>query len=171
MTDQIEANLVIERTYKADVDDLWHLWTTKEGFQSWWGPEQFRADVHKIEARLGGVLHYNMVANTPEAVKAMEGMGAPTSQPCRGSFCEFKQNERLVLTQVIDFLPGVAPYDSTIAVDFLPATDGWVRMVITLSQMHDPATTAMQKEGFTSQLSKLDRHYESTALSGRSAAD
>ena len=112
-----------------------------------------------------------MVANTPEAVKAMEGMGAPTSQSCRGLFREFKPNERLVLTQVIDFLPGVAPYDSTIAVDFLPATDGWVRMVITLSQMHDPATTVMQKEGFISQLSKLDRHYESTALSGGSAVD
>jgi uncharacterized protein YndB with AHSA1/START domain len=169
MTDQIESNLVIERTYTADVDELWQLWTTKEGFESWWGPEQFRADVHKIEARLGGALHYDMVANTPEAVKAMEGMGAPTSQPCRGSFREFKPNERLLLTQVIDFLPGVAPYDSTIAVDFLLATDGRVRMVVTLSQMHDAATTAMQKEGFTSQLSKLDRRYESTARSGGEA--
>lgn len=98
-------------------------------------------------------------------------MGAPTSQPCRGSFSEFKLNERLVLTQVIDFLPGVAPYDSTTAVDFLPAADGRVRMVVTLSQMHDAATTAMQKEGFTSQLSKLDRRYASSAHRGREAGD
>lgn len=64
-----------------------------------------------------------------------------------------------MLTQRIDFLPGVAPYDSTVAVAFLPRGDGHVRMIVTLSQMHDAATTAMQKEGFTSQLSKLDRRY------------
>ena len=27
--------LVIERTYRASVDELWELWTTKEGFESW----------------------------------------------------------------------------------------------------------------------------------------
>jgi uncharacterized protein YndB with AHSA1/START domain len=159
MTDQIASNIVIERTYKADVAELWALWTTKQGFESWWGPEQFRADVHRIEARPGGALHYDMVADTPEAIAAMEGMNAPTSQPCRGTFSEYKLNERLVLTQVIDFLPGVAPYDSRITVDFFPADDGHVRMVVTLSQMHDAATSAMQEEGFTSQLSKLDRRF------------
>lgn len=159
MTDQIESTLVIERTYDAEIEDLWQLWTTKEGFESWWGPEQFRADIHTIDARSGGTLHYEMVADTPEAVAAMEQMGAPTSQPCRGSFSEFKPKERLVLTQTIDFLPGVTPYDSTIAVDFYPLTGRRVRMVVTLSQMHDAATTAMQKEGFTSQLSKLDARY------------
>lgn len=159
MIDPIESSLVIERTYKANIEELWDLWTTKEGFESWWGPDQFRADVHKIEARFGGALHYDMVADTPEAITAMENMGAPTSQPCRGSFSEFKLNERLVLTQIIDFLPGVAPYDSRMTVDFFPVADGRVRMVVTLSRMHDVATTAMQKEGFTSQLSKLDCRY------------
>lgn len=159
MSDRIESSVIIERIYQADVEDLWQLWTTKEGFESWWGPEEFRADVHEIDARPGGVLHYDMVADSAEAVAAMEGMGAPTSQPCRGWFSEFKPNERLVLTQTIDFLPGVVAYESTIAVDFFPAADGRVRMVVTLSHMHDAATTAMQKEGFTSQLSKLDRRY------------
>jgi len=171
MSKQIESNLVIERTYCADVDDLWQLWTTKQGFEAWWGPEQFRADVHKIEARLGGALQYDMVADTPEALKAMEDLGAPSSQPCRGLFSEFKPNERLVLTQVIDFLPGVPPYESTIAVDFFPAGDGLVRMVVTLSQMHDAATTAMQKEGFVSQLSKLDSRYGYAAHGGAKAVD
>jgi uncharacterized protein YndB with AHSA1/START domain len=159
MTDQIEANIVIERTYKADVQELWALWTTKDGFESWWGPEQFRADVHTIEARLGGALRYDMVADTPEAVAAMESMNAPTVQPCRGTFSEFVPEQRLVLTQIIDFLPGIAPYDSRITVAFFPVGSGRVRMFVTLSQMHDSATTAMQKEGFISQLSKLDRRY------------
>lgn len=159
MSEQIGSNLVIERIYKADVEELWELWTTKDGLESWWGPDQFRADVHKVDARLDGALHYDMIADTPEAVAAMESMGAPTSQPCRGTFSEFAPNERLVLTQIIDFLPGVAPYESTMAVDFFPVADGKVRMVVTLSRMHDAATTAMQEEGFTSQLSKLDRRY------------
>ncbi|QAY75991.1 SRPBCC domain-containing protein [Sphingosinicella sp. BN140058] len=159
MTDQIESSLVVERTYAATVEELWTLWTTKEGFESWWGPEQFRADVHTIEPRPGGALHYDMVADTPEAIAAMERMNAPTSQPCRGAFTTFEPYHRLVLTQLIDFLPGVEPYDSRIAVDFFPGAEGHVRMVVTLSQMHDAATSAMQREGFTSQLSKLDRRY------------
>ena len=160
MGNQIESNLVIERTYRADVEELWALWTTKEGFESWWGPEQFRADVHTIEPRVGGALHYDMVADTDEAIAAMMKMGAPTSHACRGTFTEFSPHERLLLTQVIDFLPGVEPYDSRITVDFHPLEDGRVRMVVTLSQMHDAATTTMQREGFTSQLSKLDRRYQ-----------
>ncbi|HEX8055289.1 MAG TPA: SRPBCC domain-containing protein, partial [Novosphingobium sp.] len=90
--------------------------------------------------------------------------GAPTRQPCRGTFSEFRPHERLVLTQVIDFLPGIVPYDSTIAVDFFAAAQGRVRMVVTLSQMHDAATTGMQREGFQSQLSKLDKRYNWQAI-------
>jgi uncharacterized protein YndB with AHSA1/START domain len=159
MADQIESALVIERTYKADVEDLWALWTTKQGFESWWGPEGFRADVRTIEPRPGGVLHYDMVADTPETVSAMKAMGEPVSTECRGSFTTFEPHERLVLTQIIDFLPGVDPYPSVTSVDFFPASAGHVRMVVTLSRMHDAETTDMQKQGFTSQLAKLDRRY------------
>jgi uncharacterized protein YndB with AHSA1/START domain len=159
LSKQIESRLVVERTYRADLADLWALWTTRDGFESWWGPQDFRADVHRIEARLGGALHYDMVADTPAAITAMTEMGAPLSQPCRGSFAEYDPNRRLLLIQTIDFLPGVAPYESRIAVDFLPQPDGRVRMIVTLGQMHDLATTGMQLEGFTSQLSKLDTRY------------
>ncbi len=160
MSEMIASSLVIERTYAARPEELWELWTTMDGFESWWGPQEFRADVHTIEPREGGALHYDMIADTPTAVAAMDSMGAPTAQPCRGTFSEFRPNERLVLTQVIDFLPGVAPYESTITVDFFAAVQGEVRMVVTLSQMHDGATTGMQREGFLSQLSKLDRRYD-----------
>lgn len=157
MSHFMAANLAIP----ADAHELWSLWTTKEGFESWWGPEQFRADVHVIEARTGGALEYDMVADTPEAIAAMEGMNAPTVQPCRGTFDVFEPQNRLVLTQVVDFFPGIAPYDSTIAVAFFPLEGGRVRMVVTLSQMHDAGTTVMQQKGFTSQLSKLARRFAS----------
>lgn len=159
MTDAIQTSIVIERTYKSEPEELWALWTTKEGFESWWGPEDFRADVRRIDANPGGALHYDMVAATPAMEAAMKNMGQPTSTECRGHFSEFRPCERLVLTQVIDFLPGVQPYDSTMEVDFIPASEGHVRMIVTLSQMHDAQTTQMQRNGFTSQLSKLDKRF------------
>jgi uncharacterized protein YndB with AHSA1/START domain len=159
MADQIKSNIVIERSYKAEPDDVWALWTTKAGFESWWGPEGFRADVHMIEAQLGGTLHYDMVADSPTAIAAMKDMGEPTSTPCRGHFSEFRPQERLALSQIIDFLPGVEPYDSLIEVDIIAAPDGHVRMIVTLHQMHDVQTTKMQHGGFLSQLSKLDKRY------------
>ena len=33
-----QAVIVIERTYRAQVEELWALWTTMAGFESWWGP-------------------------------------------------------------------------------------------------------------------------------------
>lgn len=159
MTDQIESSVVIERAYAAAREELWELWTTKDGFESWWGPQGFRADVHTLEGREGGALQYDMVADTPEMASAMERMGQPASTPCRGRFSEFRPHDRLVLTQLIDFLPGVEPYESTIQVDFFPAREGKVRMVITSSRMHDAQTTQMQSQGMTSQVSKLDQRY------------
>ncbi len=59
---------------------------------------------------------------------------------------------------MIDFLPGVIPYESTIVAEFFPSGET-VRMVVTLDPMHDEGFTKMQTEGFTSQLSKLDKRY------------
>lgn len=150
---------IIERVYKASAGEIWNLWTTKEGFESWWGPQQFRADVHTIDAKLGGTLHYEMVADTPAMVAAMKSMGEPASTTCKGAFTSFKPQEHLAITQRIDFLPGIEPYDSLIEIDLIPAPPGHVRMITTLSPMHDVATTNMQVQGFTSQLSKLDQRY------------
>ncbi len=152
------STIVIERTYRAAVEELWELWTTKEGFESWWGPEGFRAEVHAIEARVNGKLHYDMIADAPEMIEAMKQMGRPSSHETRARFSEFKPFERLVLTHVIDFLPGVKPYESTIVVEFFPLGDA-VRMVITLHPLHDDEFTRMTVEGFTSQLTKLDRRF------------
>jgi uncharacterized protein YndB with AHSA1/START domain len=149
---------VVERVYRAQVEELWYLWTTKEGFESWWGPEGFRVDVHALEPRVGGLLHYDMIASAPEQIAAMKQLGRPPAHETRGKFVEFKPRTRLVLSHVIDFIPGVKPYESTIEVDFTPVGDS-VRMVVTLHPMHDTETSSMQLEGFTSQLSKLDKRY------------
>lgn len=148
--------ITFERTYRARVEELWALWTTKAGFEAWWGPEGFRVEVHAIEPRVGGTLHYDMIADAPEQVAAMKEQGQPLSHPARGTFTEVRAHERLAITHVIDFLPGVAPYDSTVVAEFL-VTGDTVRMVLTLDPMHSEDFTKMAVAGWTSQLTKLDR--------------
>ena len=150
--------IVLERTLGAPIEDIWSLWTTKDGFESWWGPEGFRVEVHTLEARLGGALRYDMIADAPEQIEAMKRMGQPTSHATHGTFTEIQRHTRLAITHVIDFLPGVTPYDSTVVVEFIPSGDD-VRMVITLTPMHDAHWTEMATMGWTSQLRKLEKRY------------
>jgi uncharacterized protein YndB with AHSA1/START domain len=153
-----QQKIVIERTYRASLEEVWELWTTKQGFESWWGPQGFRVEVQEIDARVGGALRYEMIADSPEMIAAMKQMGQPLSHATRSSFSELLPHERLVLTNVLDFLPGVAPYESHIAADFFAQGDR-VRMVVTLDQLHDAEWTARQLEGMTSQMSKLDARF------------
>ena len=154
----LQAAVVIERTYRAGVEELWALWTTKDGFESWWGPEGFRTDVHVLEARPGGALEYDMVADTPETIAAMRAMGEAVSHATRGTYAEFRPLQHLRLVHIIDFIAGVDPYETMIDVDFSAAGDQ-ARMVVTLHPHLDPEWTRMSLEGFTSSLTKLDRRF------------
>lgn len=147
--------IVIERTYKAKLQELWDLWTTKDGFESWWGPIGFRADVQALDAREGGALRYEMTASTPEMISELKKLGRPAAHPVRAEFTELRPRERLVLTNHIDFLPGVEPYDSRIVVELTPSGDE-TKMRVILGPMHSAEVSQQQKDGFTSQLSKLD---------------
>jgi hypothetical protein len=93
------------------------------------------------------------------AIAAMQDMGEPTSTACKGHFSQFSLQERLALSQIIDFLPGLEPYNSLIEVDIIATPDGYVRMIVTLHQMHNVQTSQMQHGDFVSQLSKLDKLY------------
>ena len=151
---------VIERTYRASVDELWELWTTKEGFESWWPPEGFRTEVHAIEARLDGKVCYEMIAETPETLAVMKELGLPAAHVERARFSEFRPMERLVFAIWMDFLPGVEPYENTLMVEFFPSGE-WVRMVVTLNPTHDEEFTKMASEGLVSQFRNLDKLFQS----------
>jgi hypothetical protein len=60
---------------------------------------------------------------------------------------------------MMDFLPGVAPYEGTLTVDFFPSGES-VRMVVTLSPMHDEEFTKMCSAGLESQFKNLDRRFQ-----------
>lgn len=159
-TDKVrsEATVVIERTYRARLEDVWDLWTTKEGFESWWGPQEFHVAVHELEARTGGALRYEMIASTPKMIATMKEMGQAPSHAVRATFSVVKPREHLVITNVIDFLPNVAAYENDIDVRFAVVGDS-VRMSVTLHAMHSEEFSKMQKAGFTSQLTKLDQRF------------
>jgi len=157
-----QAAVVVERSYRAPVEELWALWTTKAGFESWWGPEGFRVEVHVLEPREGGAPQYDMIADSPEAIAAMKSMGQPLSHDTRGTYTEFRPPLRLKLVHVIDFVPDSETYESVIEVDFSVAGD-LARMVVTVHPHLDPHWTRMSVMGFNSQLTKLDRRYGWTA--------
>src|SRR5690348_11406529 len=152
------SSTVIERTYRTRVEELWELWTTKEGFESWWGSEGSRVEVHTIEARAGGTLHYDMTATAPADIATRKELGLAPSSSVRARFVEFRPYQRLSLTHVIDFVPGVKPYESTIAVDFFPAGDS-VRMVTTIEPMHNEEFTQTSTRVFIGQLEMLERRF------------
>jgi uncharacterized protein YndB with AHSA1/START domain len=153
--------ILIERTFRASLDEVWDLWTTREGFASWWGPEGFRVEVHALEARVGGKLEYDMIADAPEIVAELRQRGEPVSHSTRGTFTEFEPRRRLVLTHMMDFLPGVKPYMNSMTLELVPLAST-VRMIVRLSPMHSPEFTRMQEQGFTSSLTKLERRFGAT---------
>jgi uncharacterized protein YndB with AHSA1/START domain len=150
-----QTAIKFERLYEnAAVEDLWHLWTTKEGFESWWGPKGFRVEVQKLELREGGDLIYDMIADAPEEIAAMKKMNMPLSHATRGTFTRVEPLKRLELTHLIDFVPGAKPYENRISVEFYE-TNGGARMVIGVEPHRDPQWTRMATMGMESQLTKV----------------
>src|SRR5262249_33091215 len=102
-----QAPVRFERRYEnAQVQDLWELWTTKEGFESWWGPEGFRVAVHKLDLRSGGELVYDMIASGPDQIEFMKKANMPLSHTTRARFGEIVPLRQLELVHVVDFVPG-----------------------------------------------------------------
>ena len=115
--------MTFERSYEASVTDLWELWTTKDGFESWWGPKGFRVDVQKIEPRVGGALVYEMIAVGPEEIEFMKKTFTGASHATHGTFTQVVPHELLELVHVIDFVPGSPPTTTACGWSSLP----WAR--------------------------------------------
>lgn len=148
------------RTIAATPEQVFAAFTDGARLARWWGPAGFTNTFRDfgLEAREGGVLQYDMVADSPEMIAEMKRMGAPVSHPTRSTFVVVKPRTKLVLRNVINFLPGVETYESDITEE-LSADGDHVRMVVTLDPMHNEQFSQMQKEGFGSQLGKLDARW------------
>jgi uncharacterized protein YndB with AHSA1/START domain len=152
----VAGRFTLERTFQASLEDVWDLWTTKEGIESWWGPEGFTTKVRKLDVRQGGAFEYAMTATDPAQVEGMKAAGLPLTSVARATYTEVTPRRRLAYTTVADFVPGVAPYDVATLVE-MHAGPRDVRMVVTQDAMHDAHWTRMAKMGLTQQIDKLAR--------------
>lgn len=148
--------ITLARTLRAPVEKVWKLWTTKEGLEKWWGPEGFTSVVNRIDVRVGGGFEIAMTAVREEIVKYLQSTGAPITSHDRGDYSEVVVHERLAWINGVDFIPGVAKYDSHSSVD-MQAEGGGTRIVVTLDSMHDAHWTKMKVMGWEGQLAKLER--------------
>lgn len=148
--------ITMQRTFDATLREVWELWTTKDGLESWWGPEGFRVEVHAIDLRPGGLLLYAMIADAPETIAFMERQGLPTRTEARVTYREIVALQRLSYTHLTDFIPDVAAYDVETVVTF-EELRGQVKMTLTFDRMHDDLWTQRAAAGWEMELTKLAR--------------
>jgi uncharacterized protein YndB with AHSA1/START domain len=146
--------ITIERTYQAPIEDVWELWTTKEGIESWWGPDGFRVKVRKIDLRPGGDLKYAMIAIAPQQIEFMKRAGMPLTTEASVTYVDVVPRRRLEYTHRVDFIPGVDTYDVATTVELHAGANG-VRLVLILDAMHDEQWTQRAVMGWESELGKL----------------
>jgi uncharacterized protein YndB with AHSA1/START domain len=155
-SNRLDGKIVIERRYAASIEDAWELWTTKEGIESWWGPDGFSVKVHELDLRAGGKMRYAMTAVDPAQVQFMRQAGMPLTTEAKLTYTEIVAGKSIAYTHRADFIPGVEPYDVGNKVEFFAEGDG-VRMVLTLDPMHSDEWTQRAVMGMESQLGKFAR--------------
>jgi uncharacterized protein YndB with AHSA1/START domain len=151
-----QHRITLERTYKAAIEDVWDMWTTKEGIESWWGPDGFSVTVRKIDLRPGGELHYAMTATAPPQIAFMNKAGMPLTTEAKVTYTEVSPPRRLAYTHLADFIPRVEPYAVAHLIELTQTADG-VRMVLTFDAMHDDEWTKRAVAGWEMELNKLSK--------------
>jgi uncharacterized protein YndB with AHSA1/START domain len=148
--------ITIERSYKASIEDVWDLWTTKDGIESWWGPNGFTTKVLELDLRAGGKLRYKMTATGPAQVECMKRAGMPLTTKAHINYAEVVTHKRLRYLHLADFIPGVEPYDVETLVEF-HAKGQDAQMLLTFDAMHNEEWTQRAVMGHESQLGKFEK--------------
>lgn len=156
-----KERITLERTFAATIDEVWAMWTTKDGIESWWGPGGFAVFVRELDVRPGGTLLYEMRAMDPEMIAFCQRANVPVSTVSRITYTEVIAPRRLEYHHPTDFIPDrPEPYDVVTTLD-LHAGAHEVRMILTFDAMHSEEWTRRQTMGWESELAKL-----ATALEG-----
>jgi uncharacterized protein YndB with AHSA1/START domain len=147
--------LTLERTFAAAPEEVWELWTTKDGMEAWMGPDGFKVEVCELDVRPGGRLVYDMTAVGADQVEFMARAGMPLVSTQKVIYLEVDPPRRLVYRDVADFVPGVEPYAVETVVE-LSAAEGRTRVVLTFDAMHDDEWTEMARLGRENELRNLE---------------
>jgi uncharacterized protein YndB with AHSA1/START domain len=149
------ATIRFERVYDASIEDVWALWTTKEGLEEWYAPEGMRVEVLALDLRVGGAFDHVMTALGAEQVAYFANLNRPATVRVSGRFVEIVRHRRLRIRFDIDFVPGVESYPYDMLVE-LHAEAGQVRMIVTADRHADAEMTRGAILGLTSQLQRFD---------------
>jgi uncharacterized protein YndB with AHSA1/START domain len=151
-----ETGLVIRHRYPVSPERIFRLWTTPEGIASWWAPDGFTTTVDRLDLRCGGALDYTMTATGKEQIAFMEQAGMPLSTRSHKEFVEVVEPTRLAYTSLIDFVPGVEPYEHLTVVTLAPTPTG-TDVEMRLEPLHDQDWTERILAGRANELDNLQR--------------
>ena len=154
--------ITLERTFQASIEEVWDLWTTREGIESWWGPDGFAVKVHQLDLRPGGELVYAMTAIGHDQLEFLKKAGMPATTENRATFTEVEPPRRLSYSHLADFMPGVQPYQVPTTL-VLEETARGVRLTLTFAAMHDERWTNLAVMGWENELNKLANLLEASA--------
>src|SRR3954462_13338161 len=101
----------LERMYPAAPAQIWERGPPPAGIESWWAPDGFAVEVRKLDLRPGGELVYAMTATAPEQIEFMNNAGPPLPRVSPNTFPELAEPARIAYPSLIDFVPGVEPYE------------------------------------------------------------
>ena len=59
---ELEREIVLTRVLNAPRDAVFAAWTTPEAYAQWFGPDGFTTMVHHMDAQVGGITRFDMVA-------------------------------------------------------------------------------------------------------------
>jgi uncharacterized protein YndB with AHSA1/START domain len=144
----------IERTYPATAENVWDLWTTPRGIESWWAPDGFTVEVEKLELERGGELVYTMTASGPDQVEFMRNAGLPLTTTSRKRFTDVEGPRRLAYMSLVDFVPDTPRYEFLTVVELEPA-NGDVQVSMTVDSRHDQVWTERVIAGRANELDNL----------------
>jgi uncharacterized protein YndB with AHSA1/START domain len=148
--------ITLERTFDASLEDVWELWTTKDGIESWWGPDGFAVEVRSLDLSPGGELVYAMTATEPAQIAFMRNAGMPLTTETRIRYTEIEPPRHLVYENLVDFVDSVEPYEVGTVLELEPVAGG-VHLTLHLDRMHDEVWTERAVMGWESELGKLER--------------
>lgn len=124
------------------------------GIESWWAPDGFAVEVRALDLRPGGELVYAMTATAPEQIEFMNNAGMPLTTVSRKTFTELAEPARIAYTSLIDFVPGVEPYEHRTAVSLEAVPEG-TRVTMVADALHDDVWTERLLAGRAMELDHL----------------
>ena len=146
----------LERDYPASPERIWQLWTTPAGIEAWWPPDGFKCEVTRLDLRPGGELIYSFTAVGPEQVSFMKNAGMPLTTVARKTFTEVSPTSRLAYLSLVDFVPGMEPYQQLTTIDIQPSPAG-ATVLMSAEPMHDEEWTQRLKMGRENELDNLGK--------------